>query len=40
MREENLILELGDQQGKILPRYSCCIQKAHTAIKKAVEKIP
>ena len=40
VREENLIIESDDQQAKRLPRYSCCIHKAHTAIKKAAEKIP
>jgi len=38
--ENKSIIQLGDTIGTIFPRYSCCVHKAHNAIKKVIDMSP
>ena len=39
-KESNLFIELDDEKGKKIPRFSCCIHTAYNDINKEINSLP
>ena len=39
-KESNLFIELDDEKGKKIPRFSCCIHRAYNDINKEINSLP